>query len=629
MIEDVISYDGHAFAGSYEVDFVQGTAPGLPSATVATLERIGAYPVVSALQRNSQKIALIMKITDYDNVHTLRTQLFRWFDPEDETPKKLLCENHADVEMYVYALCEELRLYSDPRHQEVFVATLVVDGDVRWRAETETSDTWNLTASGQTHVVANGGEDEAYPVYTIKPTSGKTGGYDYRRWVPVVWRSENAGVKYPVRAELDTDALVTAGKMQADGDDLRILSDNLQIDRWLDDMNTVATGIWFNLYFARAPQLTLATAIAGAGSIASIEVDDEEELALMPESGIVLIDDEAFTYTARNLTDKQLTGITRAAKGTSMGAHTVGDDVWWIQHDVYILYGNAAATAPTVDNYSIPAFELDDSDNEEWHYEEFGDVMYMQAASWEHIGWATGPYYGGCYTATQRTWATPWTAIGAFRDTTTGHFAQGWQLYNPCGIVNAAWADGQARAENKDEFVFRLRYWVRGDSWWSEQLQWLGVDDPLAADNTWEGWSESAAVADWDPADYIALVLYAYNGDFEAGTVTVSLNTDEVPLVSVNAEEGNYELACTLTNQTTGEALTLAFVMDVDSEIEIDTENRTVTWLEDDSRQFQALSLSTARRQWLRLLPGNNTLRFDDTGTGNVTVTTEFRARYY
>ena len=120
-----------------------------------------------------------------------------------------------------------------------------------------------------------------------------------------------------------------------------------------------------------------------------------------------------------------------------------------------------------------------------------------------------------------------------------------------------------------------------------------------------------------------------YNGDFEAGTVTVSLNSNETPIVAVNSEQGNYALGCTLTNETTGEAITVEFVMDLDSELEIDSVARTVTWLEDDSGQFQVLALSSVRRHWLRLLPGNNTLRFDDVGTGEVTVTLDWEARYY
>lgn len=625
MITTLISYDGTAFGSDYEVGFVKASEPRLPPASVQTLQQVGAWPVIVALQRNPQKFALLIRIAG-TNYQTLRTALFQLFDPEDEDPKTLVGENHDDIEMSIECLCEDLTIYGDQRRDTVFVATMVVDGDVRWRATTETSDTWSITASGQTNTINNDGEAEVYPVYTIKPTSGKTGEYDYRRWVPIKWRSENAGPQYPLRAELDTATIVTNGDMQADGDDLRVYSDGQEIDRWLDDMDSATTGIWFTLDFTRAPDLSLATAIADSGAVATIDVDDEEELALMPESGIVLIDDEAFLYTGRNLTDKQLTGVTREAKGTSAAAHTVGDTVHWIQHDVWILYGNGSASAPSVDDDYKPMFELDHSDNEQWVYESFGDGNNKRAGRWQ--GWLTIKITGasGRYTATEKTLADPYTVAGTWVGTGTTHLtnAGGWSLENPCGIVNAAWSNGKKRAAVVTDFLAQLRYWPRDKSWWDDQAT---LADPSTAD-TWEAWSEAAG-SDWDPADALAIILYFFESDVEVSDVTVDLYADEVPVVSVNAEQGNYELGCTITNETTGEAISLDFRMDVDSELEIDTDERTVIWLEDGSRQLQARELSSARRQWLRLVQGNNTLRFNDTGTGNVTLTTEFARRYY
>ena len=639
MITEIVSFGGHAFYPDYEAGFVTASEPRLPGSAVQTLERIGAWPVIVALTRSTESMALLIRIVGSDR-HALRSQLFRWFDPEDETPKVVVAENHDGVEMYRMALCQDLRVFGDQQHDTVFVVTLVVDGDVRWRSVTPDSEEWNITATGQTHAFVNGGEDEAYPVLTIEPTGAKTGGYTYRRWVPVVWRSRNGGAQYPVMATLDTASL-TPAKMQADGDDLRVLVDGSETYRWLDAMDTAATKIWWSMDFTRAPDLELEVAIAGAGDVASIQVDDEVELALMPESGIVLIDSEAFVYTGRNLTDKQLTGISRAAKGTAAAAHDIGDTVHWIQHDVYLLYGNATATDPASSKSGDyePAFELDHSDNDTWVYEEFGDAGLLRAGRWQAWVPLTIAGTGGCYTATERTLATPYSVIGAWK-TTGGAFAQGWYLDNPCGIVNAAWTGGKVRAEVAESVVtFRLRYWIRGDSWWTEQHAWMLSTgyDPLPAANTWysqggAGWKTGfgdVSVSDWSAATTLALIRYGLSADFEMSGVTVSLLATEVPLVTVGDEEGNYELAATITNQTTGEAITVAFVLDLDSELEINTDERTVTWLLDGSGQFQALSLSTPRRHWLRLLPGNNTLRWNDVGTNAVTLTLEWEERYY
>jgi hypothetical protein len=627
MIETVISFAGNTFYPDYEVDFVQGTQPRLPPAQVETLERIGAWPVIAALSRKAHKLALLIKILDYANLDTLRSQLFRWFDPEDETPKKLIVENGAGVQQYVYALCEELRLYSDPRHQDVFVATLTVDGDPRWRAEVEATDTWNITASGQTQPIVNLGEDDAYPVYTIEPTTNRTGGYAYRRWVPIQWLSANAAQKYPMAATLATNALIPA-KMQADGDDLRVVVDGVEVYRWLDaaSWNSGASKVWFYTDFVGAPALTLKTTIAAGGAVSSIEIN--EDISKLPDSGILLIGTEAFVYSSRSTIDRAVSGVERAAKGTTAAQHLATVSVYWIQHDVWIVYGNASVSAPTVDNDYKPAFELDHSTNTSWVYETFGDTAGKRTGRWTPSGAISLCGWGGVYTATQRTLATPYSVIGAWLWRLHGN-SYGWGLYNPCGITNAAWTNGWKRRATTlagADFLCHLMYWVRGETWW----RWMDTPASPTLLNTWEAMSYSGGA--FAVSNTIMLALYFYASDVEAGDVTVTLNNTETPVVTVNAlEQGNYSLACIITNTsvTPNEAITLQIVTNLNSEVEIDTYNRTVTWLLDGSRQFQALTVPTTRRAWLRLLPGTNTLRFDDTGTGDVTLTTKFAERYY
>jgi len=624
MITDIISYDGNTFAPNYEVGFVTGSEPRLPPAQVQILERIGAWPVIVALQRKPHRLALLIRIAGSSR-DALRTQLFQWFDPENETPKTLVGENHAGIQMSVEALCEELRVYGDQQHDTAFVVTLAVDGDVRWRA-TETSDSWSITASGQTHTINNTGEDDAYSTLEITPTTAKSAGYAYKRHALVTWRAINPGSNYPIRlGPLNTAALVGAGKVQADGDDLRVFVDGAEVARHLVDMNDANTYIWFAADWQQAADLELTASIAGAGSIDSIELDDEVEMARLPSAGFVRVGSEVFSYSAVDLLNKWLTGIERAIWGTSAGAHSAGDDVFWMQHEVVIVYGDATATAPDTTG-TEPIFELDLSTNTSWRFEEFGQTAYPgRPATWRRWGNLSLSGQGGTYSATQRTMASPYTVAGAWLDAAMQGNAYGWYLHNPCGIVNAAWSDGQKRAEIKENFLVRLIYWIRDDNWQTWQAT---LTDP-AADNVWEAWSEAAAGADWDAADTLAMAAYFYPQDAEAGTVVVSIFADEAPDVSIGGEEGNYTLSATITNETTEEAITVTFEMATDETLEIATDERTVTYQADESNQFQAVSLDSARQHWLRLQPGNNTLRFDDTNTGNVTFVTKFERRYY
>ena len=100
-------------------------------------------------------------------------------------------------------------------------------------------------------------------------------------------------------------------------------------------------------------------------------------------------------------------------------------------------------------------------------------------------------------------------------------------------------------------------------------------------------------------------------------------------LKPIGSEIGNYTLAATITNQATDEAIEVVFETALNDTLEIDTDERTVTYLADESSQFQAVSMDSVRRHWLRLLPGYNTLRFDDAGLAAVTVFITFQRRYY
>lgn len=626
----VVSWNGHSIndTTNYVSGFNPGTAWGLPTLNPKLAKRDGFWPLVGGFERLGRQLRILTRITGA-NKRTLRDQLLRWFDSEDETPKQFVIEDEDGTnDRYVYAVCDEVVPIevSGIAHRDTFLILLTVHGDVRWRSTSETSDNWSITASGQTNVVANGGTDDAYPRFEIEPTSGKAGGYDYKRYIDVVWLAPGAMEKYPFQiGPVDTATLTTA-KMQADGDDLRMFVDGVEVPRWLVDMDTANTYIWINADFAAAADGDLQAALAGSGTIDSIEIG--EGIYDWPDTGLCMIDSEVFSYTARDLFEEKLTGITRALHETSMAAHSVGATVFWIQHEIVMVYGNSSATAPTTNYEDEPMFVYSTSDNEHWQYTDFGHFIYpKRPGRWEPTEAVTIQSPGGCYTADQRALAyAAYHFIGAWSDREPyRNAAPAWILYNPCGIINAAWTTGSKRAADVSDFHCFCSYWIWDDSFWTRQYE---IPAPSVAD-TWEAWSKAKDGSDWDEADQLMMVNYFYPSDVQVSQVDVYLSATYTPDITIQSETGNYRLVATITNNTTGESIQVYFDMALDEVLIVNTDDQTITYDLDDTPQFQAITLSSVRRHWLKLVPGNNTLQFDDTGTAAVTLDTYFEARYY
>ena len=623
----ITEFDGHAFSPNFVATLMGKSMRGLPASKARMITRRGRWPLIGGIDREGRELYLGISIEGSD-VDALYAQLCQWLDPESETVKKLtVTDDDGSDERYVEVACEDL-VQQDDGIKTIYVATLAVHDDVRWRAETPTTHTWGITGSGQTGTIVNSGTERAYPTFKIT-AAAKTGGFVYKCWVPIVWNSINPATDYPLMATLDTATLTTA-KMQADGDDLRVYADGREIYRWLDAMDTAATKIWFYLSFAASQSFTLKTYIADAGNIA--QIDSNEDITRFPSTGTLLIGTEAFVYTSKDNARKLFLGITRGAKGTSLAAHNVGATGYWIQHDVWIMYGNAALTAPTVNDDYKPAFELDHSTNASWVYEVFGDYNSKRTGRWEpnsslfvmQTGEPWTYLYGGAYSQTGRALASPFTVMGAWLGSERSAYVE-WALHNPCGITNAAWSNGLKRRLSTTWEATTV-YWLRVQTayWWQTQY---AIPTPSVA-SAWEAWSYSGAA--FGVSDKVGFILWWHPCDVEVGDVTVTLNAAEIPTAAVYAEQSTYTMNATLTNVTTGDAIQVAFELEANETLQIDTWAKDVTYLKDGSSQFQAVTtLGTVRQDWLALLPGTSVLMLEDAGITGGTIVTSFRQRYY
>ncbi len=245
-----------------------------------------------------------------------------------------------------------------------------------------------------------------------------------------------------------------------------------------------------------------------------------------------------------------------------MAAHSAGTAVRWVQHDIWILYGNPGVSAPAADDRYKPAFSLSSSTNTLWYYTVFNDANELRSGGWGHWGNVAITGSGGVYTATQRTLAAgDYEVLGAWLDVLHSN-AYGWWLANPCGIVNITWQDGKKRRAG-DSFLVHCRHWPRGASWWITHYSPTSPASP----NTWESWSYSGSA--FAVSDIVAIAAYFFPQDVEAGTVTVTLNSAETPTVMVGGESGGYHLDAVLENTTTGEAIRITAMLALNTELRL------------------------------------------------------------
>jgi hypothetical protein len=523
-----------------------------------------------------------------------------------------------------------------------FAAILRPDGahdpHYRWRDTAPITEQWNITASGQTAVINNTGQDETYPILTLTPTSANaSGGYTYKRWIPIKWRNAVGSALYPIELTnggLNTAALVTAGKMRSDGGDIRVEVNGAQVNRWIGGMNGASTKIWVGLPFQYIAPVTLASAL-GAGAVTSVEVNGD--ITAWPASGIFMVGNEAFSYTSKVDNKRQFLGITRGAHGTTAASHSAGAQADLIQHSVYLFYGNPTAVYAAPSPTPAPVFDLATSTNGVWNYTQFGENAVARMGAWSHL--VALPDYAYAYStggAAPKALVSPWDYLGIGYTQAANIVSAADVIFeNICGIDGVNITAGEIYASSLIEaWGWSLTHYgsVNGVS------QVAATTALPVTRNAVTSWTQNVSLTGLvgTPTRYHfglqvrvspAASLVTFAG---INSATVTLKSANLPTVSLGAETSNYRVAATLTNVTTGQALTIDFNMSLNVGLRINTEENSVVYLADNSSQGQAVRrIGAARRFWLPLQPGNNTLRYDDAGTGNVTLSLAYLRRYY
>lgn len=325
-----------------------------------------AFPTSPRSQPQSRILPLLIELSS--TTQTVLDNMKKLFDPHKGDV--FLVANDGDANAWRLTV-RVVDLVGHPQGKQVFTARLYVVRPV-FESNAENSDVQTLSATPGTWTVTNAGTVRAYPTFEVKPTVAKanTADYIHRRQVIIAWRSELEGVStdglgYPIDVNeggLDLSAENTAGRLQADGDDLRVLVDGEEVDRWIDT-SLVADYVWCNIAFKPKRQLTVKTAMT-AGSPADggdLEVSDPEGTLGWDDAGFVKIDSECIQYKDKDGTN--LKDVVRGARNTTAAIHSAGTDIFWVEHDIQLVYNYTAAANPPAAADRQPVIDLANSTN--------------------------------------------------------------------------------------------------------------------------------------------------------------------------------------------------------------------------------------------------------------------------
>jgi len=439
------------------------------------------------------------------------------------------------------------------------------------------------------------------------------------------------------------NAVCKQSRCMANGYDLRLWNAGVELDRWLDAMNTSATKIWTEgLNYSAKIEMTLSGAIT-IGATAPMTINVKQTAAnqallkrLPPTGGLIEVisgtTPEVYVYSARDEINYTISIQSRAMRGTAAAAHSDGDMIRWRQFDLWLYCGYADAITPEVDTTKKPACDLS-STNANMVFSEFGNAAGTRPFSWRPALLENKGKKCAIYTGNRTAKADPITDAGAsiknYKSGSKWKAGSGqivWKFLHP-GLITSVEGSGEKRRLSTDYPTATIEKSVDAATW--DEV--ASVVSPSAV-NTWEAWTlASTALGSGYKAvrlnfDGSSKAGVANNqANFEANTMTVVI-TNPVA-TSLGTREDMYELNCAVKLQETGDILYLKWPMVVNETLYVDGADRTLTH-QDGTNAYRAMSRNTKRQSWLNVpANGTYTLEYIETGAAGLTITPHYEER--
>lgn len=565
----------------------------------------------------------VINVTITANINQIRDDLMKAADVTGEDQHPLIGLDELGRSWYLNAICNTPMNVQTIDEFTLSAGVAFEVDNPTWRKYEPSTQTILVSGGTGAGTITPLGNQPAYPIIKITPTGAGSFGFLYKRFVQIVNNSENALNSYPINltgAGLDTAALVTAGKMLSSGNDLRIYVDGVEVKRWLQGMNTTTTKIWINWTQPANSNMTLGAAIAAVGDISTMTIENTPAnvalLAIIPTSGNILIGSEIFVYTGVDTVNLQLTGITRAERQTSAGAHSTGATIKFVTHDVWIYYGYPSIAAYVVDDSHKPIISLT-STNTSHIYASFGANSGLRSGGWTKfkssantIGDVFTSSYGGSqppFVNPPSNNATNWTVMGeaALYSFDGLPYTLEFKLYNPIGAVTVTSATGRKYRKGT---AWNTITFEKSSDGITYTVVWTEATPAVAT--VWEDLDTHSAVGLATTNFYLKFKMYevpiAPPPEMikvqEIQDFTVALDSARAPTINVAAESAVLNLHAVFENAANGLQMIIDLTLVVNTYLTVNTSQRTIT-LFDGSNQIAALIDMPVRANWFPFVP--------------------------
>ena len=652
-----VSFNGTAINdGTNFTSGIVGETPMQPFVSPIFVRRAGAFPVYAGKDFLDQ--FLQVEVACQGDFNEQFETLNSIFDVTDETPRQFIVKDisDSDTQYYVYATPRS----ASPQFGTTVIITLAI-ADPIWRSVTENSQTWNITASGQSTDFAVSGNADAYPVFEITPTSAPAANYIYRRYVRLLPQAEYAYNNRPVcitnttdSAGFDTAALVSGGKALANGADFLVYVNGVSVERWFGEstdteFGTTDTRIWINLSIPPKREMTIQSAIGSTDTVTTIDLQNtdvnREIISAMPRASRFLIGSEEFSYRGRTITQTLLrfNNISRAQRGTSAAGHSAGATATEVPFDISFVYSSTDAEPPATPIKRKPILDLSLSDNSTFVYDKF----YHKAQSARTGQWKPARVSvsnnrlsrSNFYTDDQNTSTDPADVAGM--RISNYQQAGSWKPET----ANIQWtnyyADGITSVSHNYERFQKTASWSEtvGVQTSADNSAWqTGINYESATSTDYNTWLTglSTPSTDIEIATDARFIRYILRGSIKKtannsnalGITSSTIGLTNPPNITIGSEIQNFQMSFTLANTQTAQSFRFIYPVSLNEVITIDTNPDFPYAMHAGQYVNNSILLSGIRSDWLKFAIGTNTLTYTADQTGNVTIVAKWRDRY-